>query len=221
MKHIVKVLNTEMLTHDVKRFTLEKPPGYTYTPGQATDVSINKPSLENELRPFTFTSRVDSDILEFTIKIYKGHNGITEKLGDIVAGDELIIHDVFGTITYHGPGLFIAAGAGITPFIAIFRDLQAQNLLAGNVLLFANRTSDDIILKDELGKMLGENYMDVIEKSGDEKAPPRFIDKELISHHLGKEKKYAYICGPEKFTAVMINYLLELGMEKSQIIIEQ
>jgi ferredoxin-NADP reductase len=221
MKHIVKVLNTEFVTHDVKRFTVEKPAGYTFIPGQATDVSINKPSLENELRPFTFTSLADSDTLEFTIKIYKGHNGVTEKLGDVIAGDELILHDVFGTITYHGPGLFIAAGAGITPFIAIFRSLHKENKLAGNFLLFANRTEEDIILKEELRGLLGINYVDVIEKGKDENTPPKYINKELIKQHLQKENKYTYICGPDKFTAAMVIYLQELGMEKSNIIIEQ
>jgi ferredoxin-NADP reductase len=54
-KHIVKVLKTEMVTHNVKRFTLEKPAGYSFVSGQATDVSINKPGLEDELHPFTFT----------------------------------------------------------------------------------------------------------------------------------------------------------------------
>jgi len=80
--YIVKVLATEYLTHNVKRVVTEKPAGYHYTPGQATDVSINRPGLESELRPFTFTSPINADYLEFIIKIYKGHDGVTEKLAD-------------------------------------------------------------------------------------------------------------------------------------------
>jgi ferredoxin-NADP reductase len=45
-------------------------------------------------------------------------------------GDQLIIRDVWGAITYKGKGVFIAGGAGITPFISIFRDLSARNELA-------------------------------------------------------------------------------------------
>ena len=40
-EHVVKILRTEFITPDVKRFTLERPPGYGFIPGQATDVSIN------------------------------------------------------------------------------------------------------------------------------------------------------------------------------------
>ena len=37
----VKILNTEFITPDVKRLTVEKPKGYVFTPGQATDVAID------------------------------------------------------------------------------------------------------------------------------------------------------------------------------------
>jgi ferredoxin-NADP reductase len=213
-KHLVKVLETGYVTHNVKRFKIEKPAGYAYVSGQATDVSINNPGLEDELRPFTFTSVNTDDHLEFTIKIYKGHNGITEKLADINAGDELIIHEVFGAIAYHQPGLFIAGGAGITPFISILRQLKIDGKLAGNVLLFANHTADDIILKDELTELLGENFINVI------KVPDgKIIDKTMLSAYAGKFANY-YVCGPDKFTTDMIDSLKGLGVAEEQIIFE-
>src|SRR6202012_1443342 len=106
--HIVKILKTAFVTHNVKQFTLQKPDGYSFISGQATDVSINQPGLEDDLHPFTFTCVNSDDHLEFTIKIYKDHHSITEKLLYLGVGDELIIHDVFGAINYHGNGLFIA-----------------------------------------------------------------------------------------------------------------
>lgn len=216
---IVKVLETDFLTHNVKRFIVEKPAGFTFISGQATDVSINKPGLEEELRPFTFTSINTSEHLEFSIKIYYGHNGITEKLANIHAGDELIIHDVFGTITYHGPGLFLAAGAGITPFISILRQLKHDKLLYGNHLLFANRTVDDIILRDELHEMLGGNYSDVIEDQG-AGFGRHIIDLSMLKQYVGNFSQY-YICGPDKFTFNMMANLENLGVDKSHIIYEK
>src|SRR6185369_3877732 len=138
MNYTVKVLKVDRITHNVRRFVVGKPDGYSFIPGQATDVSINKPGLENEKRPFTFTSLPDSNCLEFIIKIYTGHNGMTEHLLQLIEGDELIVSDVFGTIHYEGLGLFLAAGAGITPFISIFRHLHQQHKLNGSKLLFAN-----------------------------------------------------------------------------------
>jgi len=219
-KHVVKVFKTEFVTHNVKRFTLEKPAGYTFISGQATDVSINKPGLEDDLHPFTFTCLNTDDHLEFTIKIYKGNNGMTEKLLDLNPGDELIIHEVFGAINYQGPGIFIAGGAGITPFISILRQLKKDDKLAGNILLFANRTEEDVILKDELDEMLAGNHIDVISNPAAPGAHGSHIDKGLIAQFLTDKTEYAYVCGPDEFVAVMKKYLLELALKEEQVVIE-
>lgn len=220
-KHIVKVLKTDFVTHNVKRFVVEKPVGFSFTPGQACDVSINRLGLEEELRPFTFTSVTDSDTLEFIIKIYSGHDGVTKKLGTIGRGDELILHDVFGTIAYRGAGLYIAGGAGITPFIAILRDLELKNNLSGNTLIFVNRTSSDVILEHELKELLGDKFVSVVEASGDPSVPPKFIDRDLLRPYVGSQHKFYYICGPEAFTNIVIGYLSDLGIDPSQIVIEE
>lgn len=128
-QHVVKILSSEYVTHNVKRFTVEKPPGYKFKAGQATGVSINKPEWKNEKRPFTFTSLNSWKDLEFTIKIYREHNSVTKQLEKLQAGDELILRDVWGAINYKGKGVFIAGGAGITPFIAILRQLKADDEL--------------------------------------------------------------------------------------------
>jgi ferredoxin-NADP reductase len=119
MKYNVKIQEIENLTHDVKRFRLEKPKDYHFIPGQATEVSINKAGWKEEIRPFTFTSLNSLPYLEFVIKIYSDHAGVTNELNSLKAGDELIVRDVWGAIEYKGPGYVIAGGAGITPFIAI------------------------------------------------------------------------------------------------------
>ena len=101
-EHIVKILNINQVTHDVKRFRVEKPKGYAFVPGQATEISINTRELRDEKRPFTFTCLNTDPYLEFTIKIYSNRNGITNELGKLKEGAELIIWDVWGAISYKG-----------------------------------------------------------------------------------------------------------------------
>lgn len=219
-KFIVKVLHTEYVTHNVKRFVLEKPAGYNFIPGQATDVAINLPGLDTELRPFTFTSLHDAGHLEFIIKIYKGHDGMTERLAGLKPGDELIVHEVFGAINYCGPGVFIAGGAGITPFIAILRRLKLDAQLSGNTLLFANHTADDMILETELKELLGDDCKHILGKPRNPSLPGRRIDRRLLEQHVKPGAKY-YLCGPEPFMDVVIQHLQSLGITTDQIIIEQ
>ena len=220
-KHILKVLDTRMVAHNVKQFDIKKPPGYHFIPGQATDVSINRPGLEDDLHPFTFTSLNDWDNLQFTIKIYTDHEGMTNKLQHINAGDELIIHEVFGAINYKGPGLFIAGGAGVTPFIAIFRQEHKDGKIGGSKLLFANKTSADIILRDEFEAILGSNFINILDKSDDLEIMEGHIDKALVAKYATDDMQYYYVCGPDAFTEAMVGYLKDLGKTDDQVVIEQ
>ena len=170
-EYIVKILNIEAVTHDVKRFRFEKPTGYVFNTGEETDVSVNTPELKNEKRPFTFTCINSADYLEFTIKIYSDHNGITRELGKLKPGAELIIRDVWGDIEYKGEGVFIAGGAGITTFISILRDIEYRKISGDNKLIFANKTKKDIILEGELSHLLGKSFVNIL---SDEKVPGYF-----------------------------------------------
>jgi ferredoxin-NADP reductase len=80
MENIVKILDIKDVTHDTKQFRLEKPKGYHFVPGQATDVSINKPEWKDNKHPFTFTGLNDDPFLQFTIKRYPSHHGMTDQL---------------------------------------------------------------------------------------------------------------------------------------------
>jgi predicted ferric reductase len=55
-----------------------------------------------------------------------------------VVDDELMFHDIFGTIAYQGKGVFIAGGAGIHPFISICLDFLHNFSLShfNNILVF-------------------------------------------------------------------------------------
>ena len=68
--HVVKILDTAFVTHNVKRFKVEKPKGYTYTPGQATLIALNREGWKDRRGPFTFTSLTSKRTLEFIIKLY-------------------------------------------------------------------------------------------------------------------------------------------------------
>jgi len=221
-EQIVKILECSYINHDVKRFVLSKPEGFEFIPGQGTEVSINHPDWKDQLRPFTFTSLNEWDYLEFIIKIYDEHNGVTNQLGKTNAGAELILHDVFGTIQYKGPGTFIAGGAGITPFIAIFRDLyQKKKLMPGNSLIFSNKTAADIILEEELTMMLGTAYTNVFTRQGVIGYNERRIDRNYLVDTIRDFSSHFYICGPESFVKEIVALLLDLGASADTLIFEQ
>jgi ferredoxin-NADP reductase len=216
----VKIFSIAKVTHNVRRFRHEKPEGFHFNPGQATEVSINKPGWEEERRPFTFTCLNDDPFLEFTIKIYSDHNGVTNELGKLIVGDELIIRDVWGAIEYKGPGYFIAGGAGVTPFIAILRQLYKGNKLEDNTLFFSNRTSKDIILEDEFNKMLGKNAVYTLTGENNPNYLHEYINEEFLKKHVKDFSKHFYVCGPDAMVQDINNTLFKLGVVPDAVIFE-
>ena len=221
MEKIVKILSIRDVTHNVRSYQIEKPDDYKFEPGQATEVSINKDKWKEERRPFTFTSLNEWPFLEFTIKSYHDHEGVTNELSKLKAGDELIIRDVWGAISYKGEGCFIAGGAGITPFIAIFRQLHKEGNIKGNQLFFSNKSGKDIILKDEFDSILGPNAHYIVTREDDPAYMKGPINKEFLLREIKDYSKPFYICGPDKMVAEINQLLTELGANPETVVFEK
>ncbi len=167
-------------------------------------------------------------VLEFTIKSYNpeehpGHEGVTWALSKIKPGEELLIEkDPWGTIDYKGKGVFLAGGAGITPFIAIFKDLHQKGELTGNKLIFSNKEKRDIILEKEFEATF--DTKDRIFTLSQEKLPGYEhgrIDAEMIKRFYQGETSYAYVCGPKPFVAGMKEILTEIGAKTESVVFEE
>lgn len=221
MTQQIKIKSIEQITHDVKSFRCEKPDDYKFTPGQATEVSIDKEGWKDEARPFTFTSLNADKDLEFTIKIYKDHDGVTHKLDELKEGDHLIVRDIWGAIAYKGPGTFIAGGAGVTPFIAILRDLNKQGVIKDNRLLFANTTDKDVILKNEFDQMLGDKAEYIITDQKATDYEQGYLDKNLLKSKIDNLDQYFYVCGPPEMTESTIGHLKDMGVADERIVQEE
>ncbi len=219
-KHFVKIIAIEHVTHDTLRIETEKPADYTFFPGQATDIAINKNGWQDEKRPFTFTSLPSDDHLEFIIKTYPSHDGATDKLLDMHIGDELILHEVFGSIRYKGEGIFIAGGAGMTPFLAMLRDLKQKNASHNNMMLFANKTQADIILGEELSQLLEGRIVHILSEEKSEKFHNGLITKDFMKKHINNFNQYFYVCGPMPMMEAIEKQLSELEVPAEKVIKE-
>ena len=221
MEQVIKIKKIIERTHDVRSYRCEKPKDYHFSAGQATEVSINKDGWKDEKRPFTFTSLNDEEDLEFTIKSYFDHPGVTNELHKLKESDELIVRDVWGAIEYKGPGYFIAGGAGITPFIAIFRQLHKDGKIEDNKLFFSNKTDGDIILEKEFNSMLGKNVVHVITDDVNSKYVTGFINEDFLKKHVEDFSKKFYLCGPPKMVEAMQELLDKLGASPDAVVFEK
>jgi cytochrome-b5 reductase len=222
MHYTSTILMTEFVTHDVKRFIVSRPENFSHTPGQGVELVINQSQWkEEEGRPFTPTSLPHDRVLEFTIKRYPDHHGVTEKLHSLKPGEEIFLSAPFGTIRYKGPGVFIAAGAGITPFLGICRQLASENQSAGHQLLYANKTKNDIICEKELRHFFGADSLFILSRESAAGFPQGRITRELLQEVIADSNRYFYVCGPEGFVNDMNAALESLGAKAESLVFEE
>jgi ferredoxin-NADP reductase len=221
MPHTVTLLLSEFVTHDVKRFIVSKPDGFVFTPGQGVELAIDRPDWKDESRPFTPTSLGDDRVLEFVIKGYPAHQGVTRELHGLAPGATLLMSDPFGTISYRGPGVFIAGGAGITPFIAILRERARRGEMNGQTLIFVNKTPADIIHEKELRHYLGDRCILICTKTAAHGYEHRRIDKAFIKDKIGDFSQQFYVCGPPGFQSAVNDALEELGASPQNLVFER
>ncbi|MBK9273241.1 MAG: flavodoxin reductase [Flavobacteriales bacterium] len=219
-RHRVEVLGAVFLNPTVKRFTLSRPKGFIFTPGQGCMVAVDRDGWRDKPRPFTFTAPPGARTLELIVKIYEAHQGVTRQMGTLGKGDHLLLGEVFGTIAYKGPGVFFAGGAGITPFLSILRQLHRAKALKAHTLVWSNRTAGDVFLDDELARMLGRQYLKTFTRENVIGFRDRRIDRDDLVGLIRDFDQCFYLCGPDRFVTDLKAMLLELGAAPDSLVFE-
>lgn len=221
MSHDATLLMTEFVTHDVQRLLLTRPEGLDWQPGQGVELFIDDDEWRDEGRPFTPTSLPNDQLLEFTTKRYPEGDGMTVALHALKPSAGLKLSDAFGTITYQGPGTFIAAGTGVTPFLGILRRLAADDALDGHKLLLTNKGERDVICEKELKHSLGDDCVLTFTREHQPDHQGQRIDADFLKSHLSTLDGRFYVCGPDAFVESINDQLKALGVQPEQLVYEQ
>ena len=222
MPHTLTLQSIEPVTPDVFRLRFDKPDGLGIEPGQAVDLSLDRDGWRDEKRPFTPTSLPSDGFVEFTIKSYPDHDGVTELIPTLKPGEKVLVDDPWGAIQDEGNGWFIAGGAGVTPFIAILRErLEEHGTLEGCELIFSNRTEADIINRKEFESMPGLTTWFTVTDEQKAGVHTGQIDKDLLCQRIQPGAGKCYVCGPDEMIDDITECLRAMGVEEADIVIEQ
>lgn len=216
MSHILTLQEIVPVTHDTYQLTFNRPDGFVFEAGQATELTLLRDGWRDEARPFTMTSRPNDPHLEFVIKSYPDHDGVTEQVASLKMTDQVSVTDPFGAITDRGPGVFIAGGAGITPFISILRKQQEEGA-TGSHLIFANKTDQDIILQQMWQSMPGVEATFVVSDQDDTAHVKGKLDKATLDGMIADHDQPFYICGPGGMVNDVRDALKDSGVSADNI----
>ena len=218
------------VTHDTKRFRFAIPESvdFSFLPGDHMRIYPD-PDNPLEFRSYTpITTPDETDSFELIIKRYPGGK-VSPYMHDRKPGDKVAMsgphqggHFEDGMAEKVG---MIAGGTGITPMISIIRSILKRGLDVEISLLFANKSVNDIILKDEFDRYAAEyrNFKRyyVVDKAPDgwEMGEGR-IDSQLMKDRLFEpsEDTVIFVCGPPMMQIDLKKKLIEIGHEKDRII---
>ncbi|TNF18264.1 MAG: flavodoxin reductase [Rhodobacteraceae bacterium] len=220
MAHRLTLKTIEPVTHDTHHLVFDRPDGFAYKPGQGVELHLLKDGWRDKGRPFTPVTLPDEPTLDFVIKSYPDHHGVTEQIGAMAPGDEMEMTGPFGALSDQGPGVFIAGGAGITPMIAILRKrLRDHGTLEGSTLVFANKTEADIIWRDRFEAMKGLTTAFVVDEAG-AGVPQQRLDKPYLRQFVEPDSR-CYLCGPPPMMDAVRKALQDLGLKDDRIVEEK
>lgn len=212
-----KICSKKRLTQNVFGITLERPLDYSFSPGQSICLAIENPIEQVSTNCYALTGLSNARYLELILKIDPARGAPPHEFSMAMVGDPVSISHPFDTFTYHKPGTFIAEGVAISPFLAILRQLHADDKIEGNRLIFVNKTVKDIFLEEELAKSLGVEFIEILTQ---EYSPGYFYgsaDADFIQYHSELNNRQFYVCGSQEFSEFIKGELLSLGVIPEKI----
>lgn len=221
MSRTLELKRIESVADRVHRLVLPRPEGFDFAPGQATELTLDRDGWRDEPRPFTMTSLPSAPELEFHIKSYPDHDGVTEQIGTLSAGARVTIDDAWGAIEDRGDGLFLAGGMGITPWLAILRARAAAGTLADSTLIYGVETRGELVAAEEFAAMEGLRLVIAVSEDPGPGEHAGRIDADLIARHLPKGDAPVYLCGPPPMEEAMAGHLETLGVAADRIVREE
>ncbi|KAL7939430.1 hypothetical protein V8C35DRAFT_319367 [Trichoderma chlorosporum] len=218
----------ELVSPDVYRLTFTLPSSH-HILGLPTGQHVAITAVingETVTRSYTPTSNnADKGILELLIKIYPNGKMTNEYLANLSVGDEVLIRGPKGAMRYSRSlckklGM-VAGGTGITPMFQIIRAICESDRDTTEIsLIYANRTEQDILLRDELNTF-ARRYPSifkvyyVLEKHSSEwKSGSGYVTKDMMAELLpspSEDGSKVMVCGPPGMVDAAKESLVSLG----------
>jgi ferredoxin-NADP reductase len=227
----VKLVEKRQVAEGTLAFSLEKPAGFEFKPGQAAELMLLDPPEtddEGNYRTFSIVAAPSEPVLTFATRLRD--TAFKRVLRDMPLGAAIQLDGPFGSFTLHNnrakPAAFLAGGIGITPFMSMIRDAAAHADPRRTHLFYSNRRPEDAAFLDELAAIQQHHHgfrlvatMAQMEKSSLPWDGERgVIDAALLRRHLpALNGPIYYIAGPPGMVAAMREMLVKAEVDEDDI----
>lgn len=209
-------------TSDIKSFIFEPLDNdFKWQAGQYLDWQVPHQNADDrgERRWFTIASAPSEGKVMLSCRFSENGSTLKSHLLELQIGDELEAKGPSGSFTAESNSdqlVLIAGGIGITPFRSILKERAAKNTLDNIVLIYGNKSEDNVAFKSEIDELAGQHNGLALHYIYGE-----YINAQLINKLLGNldNKKYM-ISGLEKMVAAIKQSLIDEGVSEDNIKID-
>jgi len=200
-------------------------PGLRFQAGQFAWLSIWDSPFALREHPFSFSGSAEQKgRLEFTIKEL---GDFTRRIRHVVPGQRVCVDGPYGAFCsdrHPAPGhVFIAAGIGIAPIMAMLRTLADRQDERPLLLVYAYHTWERLTFREEIERLREKLNLRVVtvlwEAPEGWTGETGLITEELLERHLPAERDglECFICGPVPMIDLTERALSRLGVPLSRI----
>ncbi|KAL5586818.1 hypothetical protein FOBRF1_016688 [Fusarium oxysporum] len=183
---------------------------------------------ESVARSYTpVSNNSDLGVLELVIKAYPDGKLTSKYLAKLEVGDEALFRGPKGAMKYQ-PNLckkigMIAGGTGITPMFQVIRAICEHDRDTTEIsLIYANRTEQDILLREELDRFARRYpknfkvYYMLDQPPANWKFGSGYVTRELMKEKLPSPSvdSKVFLCGPPGMVNASKKALVDLGFEQ-------
>jgi ferredoxin-NADP reductase len=218
-------------TPTVRSFTLGLPAWTGHRAGQHVDLRLTAEDGYSVERSYSIASEPErAGEVEITVERIPGGE-VSPFLHEVVVpGDRLEVRGPIGgyfvwEAGLGGPLLLIAGGSGVVPLMAMARHRAHTDSRVPARLLFSSRGPDELIYRDELGRLAAAGDGFEVAYTLTRQQPTgwtgyaRRIDEEMLAEvlrPLGSATR-AFACGPTALVETVANGLVRLGLPPDRI----
>ena len=217
-------------TSRVSSLVLDVPGWPGHLAGQHVDIRLTAEDGYQAQRSYSIASPPESPLVTLTVERLEDGEVSAYLVGEVRAGDRVEVRGPIGGYFVWRAGeerplLLVAGGSGIVPLMAMSRHHAAAGATAPVRLLYSSRSIEDVIYKDELGRLSAADKRLTVAHTLTRSQPPgwdgygRRIDGEMVAEVAWpkKDTPAVFICGPTAFVETASDLLVELGYDAAWI----
>ena len=230
-KYILKLKERVQVARDTFDYVFTGNKKVSFRPGQYMEWTLAHPHPDSRgnRRYFTLASSPAEQNVRLGVRQYAQSSSYKKHLQDMEIGTEIIAAQLAGDFVLPKDTTkklaFIAGGIGVTPFRSMIQHQLDQKEKRDVVLLYSNRTKEDVAYKDifaqaykELGIKTLYFLTDEREISSDEFTFFSMIDDQKIQKEIPDYyERMFYVSGPNAMVSSYKRMLTSMGVKSKNI----